>query len=273
MDIEFYKAFEDKYRGSRELIKSRLEVYLPFIKPLLQVYPDAQALDLGCGRGEFLELLVENGYQASGVDLDKQMLLQAEKLGLRVSCVNAIDYLQTLQENSQVVISAMHLVEHISFAHLQDLVKTALKVLKPGGILIMETPNPENIMVGCCSFYMDPTHNRPIPPNLLEFLPEYYGYKTSKVLRLQEPAHLKRKLRISLLDVLNGASPDYAVVAQKDADEDILRCLHPAFAKNYGMTIEHLATNYQRAINGEWVKSKLNSLRKVFGKGEKKSSY
>lgn len=264
MDKDFYKAFEDKYRGSRDLIKSRLRVYLPFIIPLLKVYPEAHALDLGCGRGEWLELLVENGFQAVGVDLDKQMLMQAQKTGLNVTCENAIEYLNKLPENSQVVISAMHFVEHISFTNLQELVKSALLVLKPGGLLIMETPNPENIIVGSCAFYLDPTHNRPIPPNLLSFIPEYYGFKTTKVLRLQESKHIKNKIRLNLMDVLSGSSPDYAVVAQKNASADILEVNSKAFAINYGITLDQLAANYQRIINAEWIKNKLKALKKAF---------
>ncbi len=264
MDKDFYRDFEEKYRGSRDLIKSRLRVYLPFVVPLLEVYPEATALDLGCGRGEWLELMVENGFQAIGIDLDKQMLMQAENLGLNVTCRNAIEYLNTLPESSQVVISAMHFVEHISFANLQELVKAALFALKPGGLLIMETPNPENIVVGSCAFYLDPTHNRPIPPNLLSFVPEYYGFKTTKVLRLQESEHLKNKIRLNIMDVLNGASPDYAVIAQKNADADILAVNAKAFTINYGMTVEKLAANYQRAINAEWVKTKLNFIKRIF---------
>lgn len=264
MDKDFYKAFEDKYRGSRDLIKSRLRVYLPFVLPLLKEYPDAEVLDLGCGRGEWLELLLENGFKAVGVDLDEKMLRESEKIGLNVSCKNAIEYLISLPQNSQVIISAMHFVEHISFSELQKLVKSALFALKPGGLLIMETPNPENIVVGSSSFYLDPTHNRPIHPNLLSFMPEYYGFITTKVLRLQEPKHIKIKMRLSILDVLNGVSPDYAVIAQKNARDDVLALNAQAFSKNYGMTLEHLSANYQRIINAEWVKTKLQQIKKVF---------
>ena len=262
MDKNFYKAFEDKYRGSRDLIKSRLQVYLPFVTPLLKIYPRAQALDLGCGRGEWLELLVENGFEAIGVDLDKEMLTQAERIGLTVTCENAILYLDTLPENSQVVISAMHFVEHISFENLQTLVKSALRVLKPGGLLIMETPNPENIVVGSCAFYLDPTHNRPIPPNLLSFIPEYYGFKTTKVLRLQESKKLKSKIRLNIMDVLSGASPDYAVISQKNAEEHVLEVTSKAFSKNYGITLEQLAVNYHRIINADWLKNKFNFIKR-----------
>lgn len=266
MNRDFYKSFEDKYRGSRELIKSRLEVYKSFILPLKSIYANACALDLGCGRCEWLEILTEAGFNAFGIDNDEHMLAEGKKLGFNLVCADAIEYLKTLDSESQVVISAFHLVEHIAFSDLQILVSEALRVLKPGGLLIMETPNPENIIVGSCAFYMDPTHNRPIPPNLLSFLPEYYGYKKNKILRLQESELLFNLPRLTLMDVLNGTSPDYAVIAQKDAEEDILNLTNQAFTKNYGLTLEQLATTYNRGINTLWLKNKWHKLKFIFSK-------
>ncbi len=80
----------------------------------------------------------------------------------------------------------------------------------------METPNPENIVVATRDFYLDPTHQRPIPPQLLSFLPEFYGFARTKIIRLQESKDLEMRADLTLQDVLSGASPDYAVVAQKE---------------------------------------------------------
>lgn len=84
-----------------------------------------------------------------------------------------------------------HIVEHIPFEDIQTLVQEAFRVLTPAGLLILETPNPENIQVATSGFYIDPTHTRPIPSQLLSFLPEYYGFKRTKILRLQEENNLK----------------------------------------------------------------------------------
>ena len=89
-------------------------------------------------------------------------------------------------------------------------------MLMPGGLLILETPNPENLVVGTSHFYLDPTHQRPIPPELLSFLPEYYGFAKLKTLRLQERRELSGGKAPTLFDVLDGVSPDCAVVAQKE---------------------------------------------------------
>ena len=246
MSSDFYRAFEDKFRGSREVIKARLKVYLPFIKPLKDIYPDASAVDLGCGRGEWLELLAENGFSAQGVDLDDGMLAACRELDLRVQTGEAVAFLKSLPDQSQAVISGFHLAEHIPFDDLQALVEESLRVLRPAGVLILETPNPENIVVGTSSFYLDPTHQRPIPPQLLSFLPDYYGFNRIKILRLQESVELINNDNLCLLNVLNGVSPDYATVAQKNAETELLDVNKEAFEVEYGVTLEKLATTYNQ---------------------------
>lgn len=246
MSDDFYRAFEDRFRGSRELIKSRLQVYLPFIQPLLHYYPSAKATDLGCGRGEWLEVLAENGFEAQGVDLDDSMLLECRERGLNVQTGDAIAFLKAQPDHSQALVSGFHIAEHLPFNVLQELVKETLRVLVPGGLLILETPNPENLIVATAAFYLDPTHLRPIPPQLLGFLPEYAGFKRSKVVRLQESPELVKAGEITLLGVLNGASPDYAVIAQKKAPEEIFAALQAAFDAEYGLTLERLANKYQQ---------------------------
>lgn len=246
MHDSFYRAFEEKHRGSRELIKSRQRVYLPFIEPLRSIYSDTRAIDLGCGRGEWLELLKESGFDAQGVDLDEGMLAACRERGLNVETADVLVALKALPDESQLVVSGFHIAEHLPFPDLQTLVQEALRVLKPAGLLILETPNPENIVVGSCNFYLDPTHQRPIPPQLLSFLPEHYGFARSKLLRLQESVDLSEGRTLSLKDVLGGVSPDYAIVAQKAADESTLAAMRSAFEPEHGISLEALADRYDR---------------------------
>jgi O-antigen chain-terminating methyltransferase len=241
----FYRAFEDKHRGSREQIKNRQRVYLPLVSPLALVYPGAQTIDLGCGRGEWLELLGELGFDARGVDLNDGMLQECRDRGLHVATEDALTALKKLPEASQAVVSGFHFAEHIPFDILQQVVQEALRVLRPAGLLILETPNPENIVVGSANFYLDPTHNRPLPPLLLEFLPEYCGFHRVKLLRLQEPVNLTDTRRLTIHDVLSGVSPDYAVVAQKAADPQLILQVSQAFALNYGVTLGAVSGRYE----------------------------
>lgn len=236
---KFYREFEDRHRGSREVIKQRLEVYLPFLK-YAAPQNKISAVDLGCGRGEWLEILSSVGIQAIGVDLDKGMLEACHSRGLSVIEYDALQYLCDLPNESQNIITSFHVVEHMKFEELRQLVTEALRVLKPGGILIMETPNPENILVSTRNFYLDPTHIRPIPPQLLSFVAEYAGFRRVKILRLQEPKDLASKNEVTLMDVFAGASPDYSIVAQKEGFEYYPEKLQNPFDVTYGMSSEDL---------------------------------
>ena len=236
MSDQFYRAFEEKFRGPRGLIQQRLEVYLPFVQPVCAAYPEALVFDLGCGRGEWLELLQKNSIAAMGVDLDTGMLAACQQINLKVQCQDALESLKQLQDGSASVVSAFHLVEHLPFDRVKDLVAECHRVLKPGGLLIMETPNPENFMVATHNFYLDPTHLRPIPPDLLAFVPEYLGYESVKILRLQETAGVKTHPSLSMLDVLTGASPDYAVVAQKAGHTALKQSLQALFDQAFGIS-------------------------------------
>lgn len=242
--VGFYRAFEDKFRGSRELVKSRLRAYLPFIEPLKLIDPHPKAVDLGCGRGEWLELLTENGFEAFGVDLDDGMLAACHEKGFHVSKEDAIDYLKSVPEASQLIVSGFHLAEHLPFSVLQTLIQEAFRVLRPAGLLILETPNPENIRVGVSSFYLDPTHEQPLPSELLSFLPIHYGFKKVKMVRLQEASELRLSQNATLNDVLTGVSPDYAIVAQKDAEEPVLTATGKAFDIEYGLSLGDLTRRF-----------------------------
>lgn len=252
MTVPFYRAFEDRYRGSRELIHERQQVYIPFLEPLKQIYPESQALDLGCGRGEWLEILIQNGFQALGIDLDVGMLEACTALGLPVENMDALEKLRSLPDESMTVISGFHIAEHIPFGDLKVLVAEALRVLKPAGLLILETPNSENLVVGTQTFYLDPTHTCPIPHLLLSFLTEYSRFSRSQLLRLQEPVALSEGGPVDLFSVLHGVSPDYAIVAQKAAAPEQLEIFDAVFGKEYGMSLESLSRRYDSQVAG-WI--------------------
>jgi O-antigen chain-terminating methyltransferase len=249
MSEHFYRAFEDKFRGSRELIKSRLLIYRPLVEALKKINSQPSAIDLGCGRGEWLELLSEWGVDARGVDLDQAMLSVSQSFGLNVTHADALSTLRGLPDNSQLLVSGFHIAEHLSFSILQDLVEQSLRVLKPGGVLILETPNPENFSVAAVNFYLDPTHQRPIPPKLLSFLPEYYGFLRVHVWRLQEQPALVGATHTTLRDVWEGVSPDYAVIAQKSSDANTLGHTDHFFSAHYGLSLDHLLDRFDEQFN------------------------
>jgi SAM-dependent methyltransferase len=181
----FYLAFENEFRGDREEIKRRLRFYLPIIEKTKAITGAASAVDLGCGRGEWLELLREHGYAAEGVDLNVCMVEECRSRGLNVQGADAIAYLRGLSSGCISLITGFHIVEHLSFTELFDIFREALRVLRPQGTAIFETPNPECPHVPSYSFYLDPTHRNPIPQELLCFCASQAGFSATRVERLQ----------------------------------------------------------------------------------------
>lgn len=246
MTDSFYSEFESRHRGSRELILGRLAAYLPFVRPLSELQSPPRAIDLGCGRGEWLEIASGEGFDARGVDLDDGMLQDCFERGLQAHRGDALEELRALPDESVALVTAFHLVEHLPFPMVRELTSEAQRVLIPGGLLVYETPNPENVSVGANTFYMDPTHDRPLPSELLEFAVENAGFARTKVVRLQEDPAARDGKDIRLLQVLQGVSADYAVVGQKTGPRKAMALLDEPFSADYGISLHAVASAYDR---------------------------
>ena len=220
-----YAAFEAAFRGSRETIMRRCEPYVAWVDGCGAGSPDAPILDIGCGRGEWLELLKVKHRAARGVDLNGTFVEYCRSIGLDVVREDAVAHLKSLPDGSLGAITSMHLVEHLPFEVMIALIDEALRVLRPGGILALETPNPENLTVGAHWFYMDPTHRNPIPPLALRWLVEQRGFGVSRIERLTyarestAPAKVDDAVpgaaTINALVELVSAPTDYAIVGVK----------------------------------------------------------
>ncbi|MCY7321468.1 MAG: methyltransferase domain-containing protein [Phormidesmis sp. CAN_BIN36] len=214
----FYVAFENRFRGSREQILDLLSVYLPLIADLKLDVPNCQILDIGCGRGEWLELLQKSGYTAKGIDINRVMLDQCRSQGLDVVEADVIGYLRSLPDNYLSVVTGFHIIEHLAFPVLMTLFSETMRVLKPGGIVIFETPNPENVIVGTQSFYIDPTHRNPLPSHTTQFIAESMGFSNVSVMKLHDYPQQQRLVGSDLAerfsDYFYGAQ-DYAVIGYK----------------------------------------------------------
>jgi SAM-dependent methyltransferase len=210
-----YASFEDQFRGDREEIKNRLRVYLPILR---EAAVTANVLDIGCGRGEWLELLKKEGVQARGVDRNRVFVEQCRQIGLEVEEQDALAYLRSVADKSLTVVTSFHLVEHLEFEELIRLLDEMIRVLKPGGLLILETPNPENFMVGSYSFYADPTHRNPIPSPTLQFLLESRGLDRVSVMKLRPWDAVKIEGDTEIVKRFNEyfyGAPDYGIVGWK----------------------------------------------------------
>lgn len=243
---QFYKAFEDRCRGSQRDVLARQTAYLPVLA-MLQELDAPAALDIGCGRGEWLSLLQQQAFIADGVDLDATMVRTCVENGFAVTQQDAVDALKQRQDTSLALITGFHIAEHMPFEALYMVVAESFRVLKPGGVLLLETPNPENISVGTSSFFMDPTHNKPLPPGLLQFLCEYCGFAPVKIIRLHERPEILEKQHPTLMDVFWESSPDYAVAAQKPGHQTASEKLEALFADHVGLSLEQLTSRYDLA--------------------------
>jgi len=178
-------------------------------------------LDIGPGRGEWLELLREAGIQASGVDTNAEFVSGCTARGLDVVHADAFQHLKEIPEASLGAITAFQVVEHLPFEVLVDLLGLCLVALRPGGVLILETPNPSNLKVGAMTFWNDPSHVHPLPPHMLEFLLTWRGF-VDTIVHFPDPDTV-RELTIdgvesSELDDINWAmfGPlDYSIVARR----------------------------------------------------------
>lgn len=218
--MDFYTRFTNHFRGEKDAIKERLKVYVPLLAPIMARYPEALVVDLGSGRGEWLELMQENGWPAKGIDSNESMASACNASGLHVEVNDALTALQQTETNTLAAVTGFHIAEHIPFDSLVTLIQEVHRALIPGGVLILETPNPENLTVGLWSFYLDPTHLHPLPPPLLHFVATDTGYAKANILRLNGPAAPDESAPLrEYLDWVVSAYPDYALIAHKQTDD------------------------------------------------------
>lgn len=221
---EFYVGFEDKFRGDEAAIKQKVQVYPPMVAATGIDFTAFPVVDIGCGRGELLEAFAEHNIRAVGLDINYDMIERAKAHGYEAQQGDAVEYLRAQPANSIGAITGMHLVEHIPFDELITLFKECYRVLVPGGLVIFETPNPENLMVGIYSFYMDPSHLSPLPPPLLAFGLESVGFDPVETKRLHEAGQADREYDDPLMKDLayRMYGPlDYAAIGTKPGGKKI----------------------------------------------------
>lgn len=229
LDDAAYLAFENRQRGSREAIRKRIARYLPDLCSM------APVLDLGCGRGEVLEFLGENGVLAKGVDGNAAMVRHCCELGLDVVTGDLNRFLSIQEDASLGAVTCFHVIEHLPAAELIELLEQAMRVLRPGGLLVLETPNPQSLVVGGSAFWIDATHQKPIHPIALRAALEDVGFAQVEIRTAQpfseeerlptmvtqddDPAHLQLMQQVNnlrdRLDDLLFADRDFAALATK----------------------------------------------------------
>lgn len=220
-----YVAFENRFRGTPELLRRRLLPYVDVLRGAGAGTVDRPVLDIGCGGGEFLQLLREHGVVGRGVETNALSVELGRGQGLSVEHMEGLRYLESLPDACLGAITAIHVAEHLAFERLIKLIDQARRTLLPGGLLILETPNPENLLVGSHYFYLDPTHRNPLPPVTLGWLVQARGFEDVRIERMTEarempaprfvPVERPSDEAINEVLALMHAPPDYSVVGRK----------------------------------------------------------
>ncbi len=170
--------FAEKFRGSEEAIRARQKMYAERFREC------APVLDLGCGRGEMLKVFREAGVVARGVDANDDSIGVCQSQGLDVEKADLFAYLNTLPDHSLGGVVCCQVVEHLPPPRVPELIAAVARKLRPGGLVAIETPNPECLAIFSSHFYIDPTHRHPIPPVLAAFYLEEAGFGLIEVERL-----------------------------------------------------------------------------------------
>ena len=211
MERDSYFEFENKFRGSRAEIKNRLSNYEGLLDYILLEFDTPKLLDLGCGRGEWIEICNNKGIKSLGIESDPSMYEFCQGLNLDVVFKDAFTALLNYEKNSFQIISAFHLIEHLDNTKLDIILKECQRILAPGGILILETPSIDNIKVSTKNFYLDPTHINHINPEGLIYRLEAIGFDQIKYYLINGGEFLQMKSN-SLSEVLESVAQDVVFI-------------------------------------------------------------
>jgi len=173
-----YGRFAERFRGTEDYVKKNIQFYLG------RFQGRGPVLDIGCGRGEFLEMMRDAGVEARGIDLSEESVARCRQKGLQVEKADLFQYLSDLPNGSLGGIFCAQVIEHLAAERLPEMIRLGSGKLSREGLMALETPNPECLAIFASHFYLDPTHTRPVPHPLAAFYMEECGLGQIEVQRL-----------------------------------------------------------------------------------------
>ncbi len=214
MESNYYLEFENKFRGNPEKIIDNLSIYDQLIETIVDGNPSPKFVDIGCGRGEWLQKWKNRFNDICGIDSDQKMIETCRENNLNVIEGDAIEVLSSFADQSINIITIFHLIEHLTHKNLLELLLECKRVLSNEGVLIMETPNIDNLLVSTKSFYIDPTHINHIHPDSIAFDINKVGFSNVKTYNIN-CGPLKNATPLKITRILNGVAQDLCIVATK----------------------------------------------------------
>lgn len=207
-----YLAFENRFRGSPNAIRERQSKFIKYFEV------NKEVLDIGCGRGEFLELCKENNIKAVGIDTCQDMVDSCVSRGLDVKNIDAKSYLSSCEDNSIGGVFMDQVIEHLEPAYIVELLELCHRKMSEGGHIIIETVNPI-CLIAFVNFYIDMTHNRPMHPETLRFLMEYTGFRENSYIFSSPFDESTRLKKMDADQCSNDREKNFATVYNSNVDK------------------------------------------------------
>ncbi|MCK4761900.1 MAG: class I SAM-dependent methyltransferase [Candidatus Aminicenantes bacterium] len=176
LSVYQYSDFEQRFRGGAEEVKEKLKQYLPVFDTADNI------LDIGCGRGEFLELMQQEGQKARGIDISASMLKEAAEKGLQCEKTDALQYLNRQPDASFGGIFSAQVIEHLQPEYLRDLVRESFRALQKDSPILLETINPLSLFALSNIYFLDVTHRKPLHPEYMRYLLESSGFSDVRII-------------------------------------------------------------------------------------------
>ncbi len=222
LSVYQYSDFEQRFRGDETAVKEKLKKYLAIFSDTDHI------LDIGCGRGEFIELLQQQGKTAQGIDISPSMLKMAEEKGIRCQRSDALTFLEQQEDNSLGGIFSAQVIEHLKPEYLREVVLETFRVLKENAPILLETVNPLCIFALSNIYFLDVTHQKPLHPEYMRYLVESSGFSEVRILYSEEllqerlieispenPLAREFNTNVDNLNKILFSSPVYAVTGIK----------------------------------------------------------